>query len=357
MSVSVGPAKRTAIIAAILHLYAPEVAEMLRRCARAGGEGSMLAKAPLAVSRFNRFCLAHARSFHPDLIHAHLGTTGVMALPFIRAIGRPAVVTFYGVDASASIRVASWRENYREMFGRMDLVIVLCNTVRDRLVALGCPPGKLRVWDLPAGIEHYACASRSPHTGPTRFLIAARFVEKKGHAHLLRALAALVGAGTDARLTMIGYGPLKAAIEQQVRDLGLAGRVTIVDTQLSSSFAEVYRAALAAHDIFVLPSATAASGDDEGGPALTLICAQASGLPVISTPFPGAERSMIDGVTGLVCRQDDVESLADRMRWLARHPEAWNALGHAASVHVRARFSLEGQMAALVALYREAAGA
>lgn len=330
-----------------------EFAETVRRIARSSGATSIWATAPLTLSLFNRFCLAHAREFHGDLVHAHFGTTGVMALPFIRATGLPSVVTFYGVDGSASLRFRRWRENYADMFAQVNRVLVLCDAVRDRLLAIGCPARKLVVWNLPAGIEQYPYHPReSASAGPVRFLIAARFVDKKGHKYLVEALDTVVRAGLDARLTMIGYGLSRPAIEKDVARRGLADRVTIVDTQLASSFSEVYRRALDEHDIFVLPSTTGVTGDDEGGPALTMVCAQAAGLPAISTPFAGAERSMIDGATGLLCRQDDAASLAERMQWLATHREAWNALGKKGSDHVLAHFSLEGQMTALLDVYR-----
>jgi colanic acid/amylovoran biosynthesis glycosyltransferase len=331
-----------------------EFAETVRRIARSSGATSIWATAPLTLSLFNRFCLAHARDFHGDVVHAHFGTTGVMALPFIRATGLPSIVTFYGVDASASLRIPRWRENFGEMFAQVSRVVVLCDAVRDRLLAIGCPAQKLIVWNLPAGIEQYPYRPReSASAGPVRFLIAARFVEKKGHKYLIEALDTVVRAGVDARLMMIGYGPFRPAIEQDVRRRGLSDRVAIIDTQLASSFSEVYRRALDEHDIFVLPSTTGVNGDDEGGPALTMVCAQAAGLPAISTPFAGAERSVIDGVTGLLCRQDDAASLADRMRWIADHRSEWNRLGRAGSDHVRAHFALQGQVSALLELYRE----
>jgi colanic acid/amylovoran biosynthesis glycosyltransferase len=329
-----------------------EFAEALRRLARSSAATSIWSTAPLTLSLFNRFCLAHAREFHGDLIHAHFGTTGVMALPFIRATGLPSIVTFYGVDGSASLRIARWRENFQEMFTRMGRVLVLCNAVRDRLLAIGCPAEKLIVWNLPAGIEQYPYRPRSTSGSGVRFLIAARFVEKKGHRYLVDAFSAIVRAGIDARLTMIGYGPFRPAIEDAIRKNGLTDRVTIIDTQLASSFRDVYREALDTHDIFVLPSTTGVNGDDEGGPALTMVCAQAAGLPAICTPFPGAERSVVDGVSGLLCRQDDATSLAERMQWLVEHREAWNAIGKAGSDGVRANFSLEGQMGALLGIYR-----
>ena len=330
-----------------------EFAEALRRMARSASPTSVWSSVPLTLSLFNRFCLARARTFHGDLVHAHFGTTGVMALPFIRATGLPSVVTFYGVDASASLRIPRWRENFVEMFSQVNRVIVLCDAVRGRLTAIGCPQGKIVVWNLPANVEQYPYQPRSTTHPTVRFVIGARFVEKKGHRFLLDAFDRIVRAGVDASLTMIGYGPFKPAIEEDVARRSLGGRVTIIDTELAASFAGVYREVLDTHDIFVLPSTTSYAGDDEGGPALTMICAQAAGLPAISTPFAGAERSMIDGVTGLFAKQDDAASLAERMQWLAEHREVWNPMGRAASDLVREQFSLEGQMARLLDLYGE----
>ncbi|MCC7418283.1 MAG: glycosyltransferase [Acidobacteria bacterium] len=329
-----------------------EFAEALRRLARSSAGTSIWSAAPLTLSLFNRFCLAHARPFHGDLIHAHFGTTGVMALPFIRATGLPSIVTFYGVDGSASLRIPRWRENFREMFAQVSRVLVLCDEVRDRLAGAGCPPEKLVVWNLPAGVEDHPYAPRDQDGAQVRFLIAARFVEKKGHKYLLEAFDTIVKAGLDARLTMIGYGPFKPQLQEAIARRRLADRVAIVDTALASGFGALYREALATHDIFVLPSTTGVNGDDEGGPALTMICAQAAGLPAICTPFPGAARSVDDGVSGLLCRQDDAASLAERMAWLARHREAWNAIGRAGSDRVRAGFSLDGQMGALLGIYQ-----
>jgi colanic acid/amylovoran biosynthesis glycosyltransferase len=331
-----------------------EFAEILRQIARHSAPTSVWAEARLTLSQFNRFCLRHARDFAPDLVHAHFGTTGVMALPFIQALGVPAVVGFYGVDVSASLRIARWRENFREMFGRMARVLVLCDAARERLSNIGCPPQKLRIWNLPAGVEQYPYRPRTPVEGVTRFLIAARFVEKKGHSYLVEAFDRLVRDGLNARLTMVGYGPGRQKIEEDIARRGLQERVTIADTRLTSTFADLYRQHLDTHDIFVLPSTTSSAGDDEGGPALTMVCAQASGLPVISTPFAGAERSVIEGVTGLFCRQDDAASLSERMRWLAGHRDVWGPMGEAGCRHVRAHFSLDGQMQELLGIYGDA---
>jgi colanic acid/amylovoran biosynthesis glycosyltransferase len=107
------------------------------------------------------------------------------------------------------------------------------------------------------------------------------------------------------------------------------------------------------HDVFVL---RASDGDDEGGPALTLVCAQAAGMPVVTTDFPGSELSVSHGETGWLCPQGDPAALADRMAWLVEHRESWAPVGRAASDRVRADFSLEGQLEELVGMYRHVVG-
>jgi colanic acid/amylovoran biosynthesis glycosyltransferase len=150
---------------------------------------------------------------------------------------------------------------------------------------------------------------------------------------------------------MMGYGPLKERFEAEVRRRGLQGSVTIVDTAQKSDFAAVYGEALKQHDIFVLPSTTASDGDDEGGPALTLVYAQAAGVPVICTPFPGSEISVKNEWSGLFCRENDAESLAERMIHLMDHPELWNRLGKQGSDAAHGQFSEKGQTAKLLDLY------
>jgi colanic acid/amylovoran biosynthesis glycosyltransferase len=293
-----------------------------------------------------------------DLVHFHFGTTAAKALPALERLRQPSLVSFYGVDASASLRDSSTVAAYQRVFARVGRVIVLCDAVRERLAGIGCPREKIAVVNLPAGVEKYPYRAREPREGtPPRFLIAARFVEKKGHPLLLDAFERIIRSGKDARLTMLGYGPLKSALEERVRATPeLTSRVRIVDTALTGDFETTYRRELESHDLFVLPSTTARDGDDEGGPALTLVCAQAAGLPVISTPFPGAELSVLDQVTGLICREENAAALASKMTWLMERPAEWNRLGREGAEHTRRWFSLDGQMKEHWRIYQQLLG-
>lgn len=302
--------------------------------------------------QFNRFCLDQIRKNKASLLHFHFGTTAADALSTLERAQLPAVVTFYGVDASAMLRDPIYREKYKKMSKMLSRMIVLCEAVRLRLIEIGCDPAKITVWNLPADIEKYRYQERAP-AAEVRFIIGARFVEKKGHIYLLEAFHKLIQAGRKAKLTMIGYGGLRTTMEIKISDLGLAHLVRIIDTEGTPDFAAVFNEELKTHDIFVLPSTTAANGDDEGGPALTLVAAQAAGLPVICTPFPGADISVRDMESGLLCRENDPESLAERMAYLADHPELWNTFGRCGHEIVRSEFSEAGQMEKLFKIYEE----
>lgn len=302
--------------------------------------------------RFNRFAWSHVRELHPDLLHAHFGYTGFRMLPLAKRSGLPLIVMFYGVDASALLKSPRWVRRYQQLFTRAALLVVLCDAVKERLIKIGCPPEKIRIWNIPAGIEFYPYRPRRP-TGTFRFVIAARFVEKKGYPYLLEAFRKVLDAGIAARLTMIGYGS-PDPIWDGVKQWNLEDHVQLIDTRLSPQFPSLYRDILEESDIFVLPSVTAEDGDDEGGPSLTLVCAQAAGLPVICTDFPGSEVSVIDGVTGLVCPQRNAAALATRMIDLAKKPDRWNLLGEKAALHVQQQFSLDGQIALLCDMYKDA---
>lgn len=302
--------------------------------------------------RYHLFCWRHVNAFRPDLIHLHFGTTAAMLLPLLERVNCPIVVSLYGVDASAVLKDPDWLKRYRRLFDSVSMFIVLCDAVTDRLVQYGCAHEKVRQYNLPAGVENYPIRTRE-FDGTTRFLMAARFTEKKGHAVLLKAFREVLKKRKDVHLTLMGYGPSEW-LAKLIQDLDLPSSATLVDNRFTPDFVGLLNRYLAGHDIFLAPSTTAKDGDDEGGPALTMIAAQAAGLPVIATPFAGAELSLVPGVTGLYCVQDDVDSLASTMLEMCARPDQWKILGGAGSELVNRHFSLSGQTDKLLELYGEA---
>ncbi len=113
----------------------------------------------------------------------------------------------------------------------------------------------------------------------------ARFVANKGMSELLHAINKM----PDAKLLIIGDGPLRSSLESQAQHLGIANRVTFAGWL--SENADVYRA-LQSGKIFVMNSKS------EGGPRVALE-AMALGLPIIATKVGVMPEVIEDGKNGL----------------------------------------------------------
>ena len=97
---------------------------------------------------------------------------------------------------------------------------------------------------------------------------------------------------------------------------------------------------------FVQHSMTAPSGDSEGIP-VAILEAGASGLPVIATRHAGIPEAVVDGETGYLVGEGDVNAMASRMRQLALEPELAGRLGARARAHVREHFRLSDTLVQL----------
>jgi colanic acid/amylovoran biosynthesis glycosyltransferase len=105
--------------------------------------------------------------------------------------------------------------------------------------------------------------------------------------------------------------------------------------------------------IFLGPSVTAASGDQEGIPTV-IKEAMAVGLPVVSTIHSGIPELVEHGVTGYLAPERDAETLAKHLIALLRHPDQWGEMGRAGRRRVEMEFDTERLNDALVEHYREA---
>jgi glycosyltransferase involved in cell wall biosynthesis len=131
----------------------------------------------------------------------------------------------------------------------------------------------------------------------------ANFTEKKDHATLLHATAALVPTHPRLRLVLVGTGPLQGQLEALARELGVANRV--VFTGIRDDVLEI----LPAFDAFVLSSRY------EGLP-IALLEAMASGVPCVSTNVGGIPEVITDGVDGRLVPAGSPEALAEATAWM-----------------------------------------
>ena len=146
-----------------------------------------------------------------------------------------------------------------------------------------------------------------------RILNVGRLNLQKNQRLLLESLAR-VAESRDARLVILGEGPLRQQLEQRASDLGISDRVVMPGFQLDP--ASFYRSA----HLFVL------SSDFEGYP-LALIEAMHCGLPVVSTDCPTGPDEILDsGEFGSLVPCGDSVKLAEAMAAALDHPADPNRL-------------------------------
>jgi len=91
----------------------------------------------------------------------------------------------------------------------------------------------------------------------------------------------------------------------------------------------------------------------EGLP-LCALEAQSCGLPVIATNGSSLPEAVENGITGILCEQDNVEAFADAARTLANNTEHWHSMRKAARQRMENRFTLDAMIDSYIAVYRDA---
>jgi glycosyltransferase involved in cell wall biosynthesis len=153
-------------------------------------------------------------------------------------------------------------------------------------------------------------------------LTIARLTDQKGHDVLLEAATHV----PEGLFVLAGDGPLRPALEQRARQLGIERRIIFLGQR------EDVPELLAAADLFVLPSLY------EGLP-LSVLEAMAAGTPVIATAIGGTDEAVIDGSTGLLVPPRDARALAGAIQRLLGDPPLARRLAEAGLARVYREFA------------------
>jgi glycosyltransferase involved in cell wall biosynthesis len=160
----------------------------------------------------------------------------------------------------------------------------------------------------------------------------------KGHRYLIEALP------EEAFLVIVGDGPQRENLQNQVRSLGIEKRV-----QFAGNQADVVPW-LQALDVFALPSYA-----NEGVPQ-ALVQAMLVGLPCVTTAVGSIPELAKDGETALVVPAQDAGALRSSLEKLLGHEELRKSLGAAARRHCEAGFSYQRMLDRMETIYASAAG-
>ncbi|WP_026727814.1 glycosyltransferase [Flavobacterium denitrificans] len=267
-----------------------------------------------------------------QVVLAQYGNTSHRILNFCKKLDIPLITHFHGYDASVEAVIKNC-DNYKEVFACSKYVIAVSHSMQKKLLELGCPKEKL---------IYSACGSSDlflnvvPKFTDSTFLAVGRFVNKKAPYYTLLAFKKVHDRFPEAKLIMGGTGELLESCSNIVRAFKLEDAVLLPGIIDRPQFIEYLSNGLA----FVQHSITALNGDQEGTP-VAILEANAAGLPVISTRHAGIPDVVIEGETGFLVDEHDVDTMAEKMILLLEDKTLAKKLGTNGKERIKNNFTLK----------------
>jgi glycosyltransferase involved in cell wall biosynthesis len=243
------------------------------------------------------FDVIDAHYFYPD---------GVAAVMLGRRLGKPVVISALGTDVNVipgyrlPRRMILWAARHA---GGM---ITVARALKERLVALGVPDGRIEVLRNGVDLRLFRPVDREMWRRElgfrrTTLLSVGNLVTHKGHDLAIRALALL----PDMDLVVVGSGPERASLAALAHASGLADRVSFVPVMPQEELRQYFGSA----DALVLASS-------REGWANVLLESMACGTPVIASRVGGTPEVVTAPQAGVLMAERTPQALAEAARRL-----------------------------------------
>lgn len=265
-------------------------------------------------------------------VMAEYGPTGVMLQKAAYASQTPLFVHFHGFDAAVMGQFPLWPARYRRLFDAAEGIIAPSRFIANKLAAMGCPEAKLHVCACGIDPTRFAPSTRAS----SRLIAVGRLVAKKAPHVTIDAFSKVADQFPEARLDIVGDGPLAERCRALVKERGMTERILLHGRQSHDFVATLMGEAYG----FVQHSVTSPWGDVEGLP-VSILEAMASALPVVSTRHSGIPEAVDDGVTGLLVDERDTGAMAAAIAEILSDPARAAAMGDAGRARVLNKFTQE----------------
>jgi glycosyltransferase involved in cell wall biosynthesis len=272
----------------------------------------------------------------PQLVHTHLARALVLGATLARTDAAVRLTTHHHGDLFLvqRRRLASLAE--AAALRRYDAVAAVSPAVAEHLVdAAHVDPARVRL------VLNGWSGNALPHrpAAPPRIVCIGRLRSEKGHAHLLRAFAAVRGSRPDVSLDLLGDGPERASLVRVADELGLGESVVF-----HGDVPDVWPV-LASATIAVQPSLVEQFG-------IGALEAMAAGVPIVASRTGGLGPLVEESAAGVLVPPGDAGALATAIISLLADPSARNLLGRAGPAYA-AGLRLDQTLGAYAALYDE----
>jgi colanic acid/amylovoran biosynthesis glycosyltransferase len=275
-----------------------------------------------------------------DAVFAEYGTVGSMVTEACTLANVPLVIHFHGADVFYKPNIKAFINLYKKAFKYAFAFIAVSADMVNELINLGAPADK--IYNASCGVDPDSFPLVDISNSAPNFLAVGRFVEKKAPMTLVKSFNIVVKQLPDARLWMVGSGPLFNQTQRLIKELELENSITLTGILPSAGIKDLMKNMRC----FVQHSVTAASGDSEGTP-VTVLEAASSGLPVVSTRHGGIKEAVVEGVTGFLSDEHDEQAMAANMLKLAAYTDLAVKMGKAGRQHMITSYNIKDRIVLL----------
>lgn len=291
----------------IVHTHAAKAGALGRKAAKAAGVKVIV------------------HTFHGHVFHSYFGTVKSKLFQFIE---RRLASYSTGIIAISELQKKELSETYR-----------ICKAEKIKVIPLGFD--LLPFHEKRQALREEVRAEFGLKEGEVAVAIVGRLAPIKNHGLFLEVVETLAKRGVTARYFVVGDGSERSMIEARIAELQ---QTLSLDITMTSWITDIARFN-AAMDVICLTS------DNEGTP-VSLIEAQASSIPVISTDVGGVRDIVSDGETGFVVPKNDALKFAEKLEILITQKEIREKMSQNGWTYVRELFHYERLVADMKSYYR-----
>lgn len=278
-----------------------------------------------------------------DVFHANTRVTQVLAYLLSKATKKPYISTCHGYFKPRIMRrlFPCWGKK----------VIAISDQVRQHLIEdFKLDPSRVELIYNGIDLKKFRAYSKEEvreqkiklGLDPDKKTIGhiGRLSSVKGQKFLVLAAERMISERQDVQFLIIGDGDQAPELKRLIRERNLEHSVFMRPSMPDTSLA------LSLMDVFCMPSL-------QEGLGLSILEAQAQGVPVVASRVGGIPSVVQDGVTGILCPPQDAEALCMDLLKILGDEALKNTMVQKAMAQVREKFSLDLMAGKTHSLYEE----
>jgi glycogen(starch) synthase len=280
------------------------------------------------------------RTYAPDLIHINsLDIGDFFHLTTIQAHACPYMVTLH----ADWVRASGGKNSLVEQTLRSADWVTACSAAILNVAQAAVPEIVSRSSVIYNGRETSSVKVNTLPFHPPVVLCVGRLVVEKGFDLALSAFALVKAHFPEARMVVVGDGPVRRELQQQAVALDLRSSVEFIGSVQPDVVPQIVNAA----SVVVVPS----RWEEPFG--LVALEAALMGRAVVATRGGGLPEVVVDRKTGMIVERENSRAIAEAIIYLLSHPEITEKMGRAGRSRARKIFAWPRFVDAYDKLYRK----